>query len=60
METHHRHNTDPFLTIPPLPRRPQQRDSTGWNALQEASLVGLLALSASWALAELVTALSGF
>ncbi|MBX6745397.1 MAG: hypothetical protein QJR07_11825 [Acetobacteraceae bacterium] len=60
METHH--STDPFLTIPAPPRHagPQEQRSPGRNALWEASLVGLLALSAAWALAELATAIRGF
>ena len=53
---------DPILRIPPPPpgARISRRAARRRRPLQEASLVGLLALGLSWGLAELVLAFRGF
>ncbi|MBV1798788.1 hypothetical protein [Siccirubricoccus sp. G192] len=57
METHR--TATGFLTIPPPPRAKRRpRELTGWDALREASLAGMLALAAAWTLAELVVAVT--
>jgi hypothetical protein len=54
---------DPSLLIPPPPRKAAARRrplrQTIRDALTEASVVGMLALAASWGLAELALLLLG-